>query len=108
MQFKQVETLLKKHLPSYKINNATNRSGIELEIIMDICLKAPSIIVYTFRTVKNDVIFKKYNFDICDSIFINGDAHWGFTKFDTDTFEGCIRRIRNHIFGEERNECVML
>ena len=59
------EGLLKKHFPSYRVNNASERKWNEIDKIKDLCLEIDNLIVFIFRTSKNEDYFKS----IEDAIF---------------------------------------
>ena len=53
----EIKELLAKHYPSYKVNDASERSLVELQRIESLTEKIPKLIVFAKNTDKNRMYF---------------------------------------------------
>ena len=110
-----IESLIKKIFPTYKIYNATDKSEQQMQKIIDICINIDNLIVFKLRNDKNSSFFKTYeekhklkrNIGI---IFFNKDDYIYFENGNDETynvksFEGCIRFLKNFI--EDNCSCCI-
>ena len=56
-----VRDIMKKHLPTYKVNDATQRSSMELSKIAKITKVTSNLIIYAQRNKKNNAYFEFYS-----------------------------------------------
>ena len=95
-----IEILLKKHFPKFKIYNATNKTEKEIEKIIDICMNVNNLIVYIIWNNDNDIVFEKYkhhNIDNPHILFFNTDNYYMFGSKDIENLEGSIRFLKRFI-----------
>ena len=110
MDDKEIESLMKKHLPDYKINNASSRTKKELNKIMDICHSVPNLIAFLVRTNDNSDIFKYYenkkklNHDI-NLLFYFKDNILFFESASLESSENVIRFVKQYI--EDEIKCIV-
>ena len=55
-----IESLIKKIFPTYKIYNATDKSEQQMQKIIDICINIDNLIVFKLRNDKNSSFFKTF------------------------------------------------
>ena len=105
-----IKDTLVNNFPTYKVNDASDRTKEEMEIIITLCHKIPNLIVFMKRNGKNDEYFEEYdkNFNLERGIkilFYNKDDFIYFERDDDNEIEGAVRFLRRFINGE--NVCVI-
>ena len=107
-----ISEIVKKHLPEYKVTDATNRSTTELMKICKIIKYIPKLITFIRRTPKNSSFFNFYRWKMnivkpIDIMFIYGDT---VKLFETNNVEqdikGIVRLIANCIAAGDTS-CVI-
>ena len=104
-----IMTLLKKHFPKYRINNASERTKYELIKLMNLCEVIPNLIIYIRRNEKNDDFFKFSNdiqgFKNISSAFYSKKGDMCFTTEGREIAESKILCFKRAI--EDSHECVI-
>ena len=108
-----IETLIKKIFPTYKIYNATDKTEEQIKKIIKICLSVDNLIVFTFKNDKNSSFFKTYETNHERKIvviFFNKDDYIYFENDKDETnevesFEEHVRAFKNFI--EDNHYCYI-
>ena len=107
---KEIESLLKKYIPNFKINNASSRTDKEVGKILRICYTVPNLIVFLVRTNENSSIFKycekekNLNHDI-NLLFFNKDNYLYFEHNTKENCENIIRFVKQYV--EDEIKCIV-
>ena len=107
-----IESLIKKYFPTYKIYDASYKSDKQIKKIIEICLSVDNLIVFILRNDKNSNFFKTFetNHKLKENIgimFFNKDNCRYFENKDIkeESIDGIIRYFKNFI--EYNNNCCI-
>ena len=113
----KIKDIVKKHLPDYRVNDATNRYSYEFNNMIKIVNNIPKLIIYAQRTENNKDFFDYFckinkTTKPINVIFMYGRMAKSFETYEyisDNEIESMVRLIANDILecNDEGGECVV-
>ena len=104
-----MEGLLKSTFPTHKILDASDKSNKERDVIIQLCIRIPTIIMFVAKNHNNKQFFKRYekkhNTKNIHYIFFNKDdyIYMKSDQVDKQGSKGIVIFLRNYL---NKNECI--
>ena len=103
-----ISDAIKKHLPMYKVNNATNRREDEMVKLFELLNSIPNLIIFTVRNSTNTHFFEPVDKQAQDEVklifFVKREMFF-FLESREDLIDGQVIHIKKRL--EKEPSCVI-